>query len=58
LRMRPGLTCLWAVNGRDQVDFESWMKMDLQYIENWSLGLDCTIILRTIPTVLLGKGAS
>jgi exopolysaccharide biosynthesis polyprenyl glycosylphosphotransferase len=58
LRMRPGLTCLWAVNGRDEIDFETWMKMDLQYIENWSLGLDWQIILKTIPTVLSGKGAS
>jgi len=58
LRMRPGLTCLWAVNGRDGVDFETWMRMDLQYIENWSLGLDWQIILKTIPAVLLGKGAS
>ena len=38
LRMRPGLTCLWAVTGRDAVDFETWMKMDMQYIDTWSLG--------------------
>jgi exopolysaccharide biosynthesis polyprenyl glycosylphosphotransferase len=57
LRMRPGLTCLWAVNGRDNVDFESWMKMDMQYIDNWSLGLDWKILLRTIPQVLSGRGA-
>jgi lipopolysaccharide/colanic/teichoic acid biosynthesis glycosyltransferase len=39
-RMRPGLTCIWALNGRDQVDFATWMKMDMQYIDNCSLGLD------------------
>jgi exopolysaccharide biosynthesis polyprenyl glycosylphosphotransferase len=58
LRMRPGLTCLWAVQGRDAVDFETWMKMDMQYIDNWSLALDWKIILRTIPRVLTGRGAS
>jgi exopolysaccharide biosynthesis polyprenyl glycosylphosphotransferase len=58
LRMRPGLTCLWALNGRDQVDFESWMKMDMHYIDNWSLGLDWKIIFRTIPQVVFGKGAN
>ena len=57
LRMRPGLTCLWAVCGRDHIDFNSWMKMDISYIENWSLKLDWSIILRTIPHVLAGKGA-
>jgi exopolysaccharide biosynthesis polyprenyl glycosylphosphotransferase len=58
LRMRPGLTCLWAVHGRDRVDFETWMKLDLEYIDNWSLGLDCEILLKTIPQVLSGRGAS
>jgi exopolysaccharide biosynthesis polyprenyl glycosylphosphotransferase len=57
LRMRPGLTCLWALQGRDNLDFESWMKMDMQYIDNWSLGLDWKILLLTIPRVLTGKGA-
>ncbi len=57
LRMRPGLTCLWAIKGRDAVDFETWMKMDMQYIDNWSLALDWKIILRTIPRVVMGKGA-
>lgn len=57
LRMRPGLTCLWVVNGRDDVDFETWMRMDMQYIDNWSLGLDWKIMLRTIPQVLSGRGA-
>lgn len=58
LRMRPGLTCLWAVAGRDNVDFETWMKMDMQYIDNWSLALDWKILLRTIPHVLTGRGAN
>jgi exopolysaccharide biosynthesis polyprenyl glycosylphosphotransferase len=58
LRMRPGLTCLWAVAGRDALDFETWMKMDMQYIDTWSLALDWKIILRTIPRVLTGRGAS
>jgi exopolysaccharide biosynthesis polyprenyl glycosylphosphotransferase len=58
LRMRPGLTCLWAICGRDKVDFETWMKLDMQYIDNWSLGLDGKILLQTIPRVLTGRGAS
>jgi exopolysaccharide biosynthesis polyprenyl glycosylphosphotransferase len=57
LRMRPGLTCLWAVKGRDTLDFDTWMKMDMQYIDTWSLALDWKIILRTIPRVLTGRGA-
>jgi len=58
LRMRPGLTCLWALAGRDNLDFESWMKMDMQYIDNWSLALDWKILLKTIPRVLSGSGAN
>lgn len=58
LRMRPGLTCLWAISGRDTVDFETWMKMDMQYIDNWSLALDWKILLQTIPRVLTGRGAN
>lgn len=57
LRMRPGLTCLWAVAGRDRIDFNAWMRMDISYIENWSLQLDWSIILKTIPQVLAGRGA-
>ena len=57
LSMRPGLTCLWQVNGRNEVDFDQWMKLDLEYIDNWSLGLDLKIMLRTIPVVLTGHGA-
>ena len=58
LRMRPGLTCLWAVRGRDKLDFETWMKLDLEYIDTWSLGLDLKILLQTIPLVLSGHGAN
>lgn len=58
LRMRPGLTCLWAVSGRDRLDFDTWMKLDMQYIDNWSLALDWKIILRTVPKVLTGRGAN
>jgi exopolysaccharide biosynthesis polyprenyl glycosylphosphotransferase len=58
LRMRPGLTCLWAVSGRDNVDFDRWMKLDMQYIDNWSLALDWKILLQTIPRVLTGHGAN
>jgi len=57
LRMRPGLTCLWALEGRDHLDFETWMRKDMEYIDNWSLGLDWKIILLTIPKVLSGRGA-
>lgn len=58
LRMRPGLTCLWAIHGRDNVDFDTWMKLDLQYIDSWSLLLDFKILLQSIPQVLAGRGAS
>jgi lipopolysaccharide/colanic/teichoic acid biosynthesis glycosyltransferase len=58
LSMKPGISGLWQVSGRNTVDFEKWMKLDLQYIDNWSLKLDFIIILRTLPAVLLGRGAS
>jgi len=48
---------LQAVSGRDGVDFETWMKLDMEYIDNWSLGLDWKIILRTFPSMLSGRGA-
>jgi len=57
LRMRPGLTCLWAVEGRDALDFEEAMKLDLAYIDSWSLAQDWIILFRTVPRVLTGKGA-
>jgi len=58
LSMKPGLTCLWQVSGRNELDFKKWMELDLQYIDNWSPGLDMKILLRTIPAVLFGRGAS
>jgi exopolysaccharide biosynthesis polyprenyl glycosylphosphotransferase len=58
LSVRPGITCLWQVSGRGDVDFETWMRLDLQYIDDWSLWLDLKIFLMTIPAVLLQKGSS
>ena len=57
LSMKPGITGLWQVSGRNQVDFHDWVKLDLEYIDNWSLWLDLKILLKTIPAVLSGKGA-
>lgn len=58
LSMRPGLTCLWQVQGRNKIkDFENWMKLDMEYIDNWSLWLDLKIFFKTIPVVLFGVGA-
>ena len=52
LSMKPGLTCIWQVSGRHRVDFDTWMRQDLAYIDNWSLWLDLRIVIRTIPAVL------
>jgi lipopolysaccharide/colanic/teichoic acid biosynthesis glycosyltransferase len=58
LSVKPGLTCLWQISGRNQIsDFREWVRLDLEYIDNWSLWLDFKIILRTIPVVLFGRGA-
>src|SRR5438552_13853728 len=58
LSVKPGLTCLWQVSGRNDVhDFTDWVRLDLEYIDNWSLWLDLKILCRTIPVVLLGTGA-
>jgi lipopolysaccharide/colanic/teichoic acid biosynthesis glycosyltransferase len=57
LRIRPGLTCLWALEGRSKLQFDRWMRLDLLYIDNWSMWLDLKILLKTIPAVLLGRGA-
>jgi lipopolysaccharide/colanic/teichoic acid biosynthesis glycosyltransferase len=58
LSMRPGLTCLWQVGGRSNMtDFREWVRLDLEYIDNWSLWLDLRILCRTIPVVLTGAGA-
>ena len=56
--VKPGLTCLWQVSGRSSLSFEQWMQLDLEYIDRWSLGLDGLILLRTIPAILLARGAS
>lgn len=58
LSMKPGLTCLWQISGRNNVDFDRWMELDLEYIDSWSPSLDLKILLKTIPVVLLGRGAS
>ena len=58
LSVKPGLTCLWQVSGRNNVrDFKDWVRLDLEYIDNWSLWLDIKILCRTIPAVLSGAGA-
>lgn len=58
LSMRPGMTCIWQVSGRNNIkDFESWVKLDLQYIDNWSLALDFILLFKTIPAVFFGSGA-
>ena len=56
--MRPGLTCLWAIRGRDRLDFGTWMQADLEYIDSWSLLLDLKILVLTVPVVLAGRGAN
>jgi exopolysaccharide biosynthesis polyprenyl glycosylphosphotransferase len=55
--VQPGITCLWQVTGRSNISFEKWMELDLQYIDNWSLWLDLSILFRTFPAVLRGSGA-
>lgn len=57
LSMRPGLTCLWQISGRNRIDFDEWMKLDLEYLDSWSLWLDFKILMKTIPVVLFGIGA-
>jgi exopolysaccharide biosynthesis polyprenyl glycosylphosphotransferase len=56
--VKPGITCLWQVQGRSSISFEKWMELDLQYIDKWSLWLDFQILLQTIPAVLKGSGAA
>jgi exopolysaccharide biosynthesis polyprenyl glycosylphosphotransferase len=58
LSVKPGLTCLWQISGRNQIsDFKDWVRLDLEYIDNWSLWLDLKILVRTIPAVFIGTGA-
>ncbi len=58
LSVRPGLTCIWQVSGRNQISFEEWMYLDMQYIDHWSLTSDLSLLLQTVPVVLTGRGAS
>lgn len=58
LSVKPGLTGLWQVSGRNNIDFEEWMRLDLRYIDDWSLWLDAKILLRTLPAVIFKTGAS
>lgn len=57
LAMKPGITGLWQVSGRSELDWDTWMELDLTYIDSWSLGLDLMILLKTVPAVLSGRGA-
>jgi lipopolysaccharide/colanic/teichoic acid biosynthesis glycosyltransferase len=57
LSVRPGLTCIWQVSGRSDLDFERWVDMDLRYIDTWTFWLDLKLLLLTIPAVLSGRGA-
>jgi exopolysaccharide biosynthesis polyprenyl glycosylphosphotransferase len=57
LSMKPGITCLWQISGRNDLDFDRWMALDLKYIDTWSPMLDLKILLKTVPAVLSGRGA-
>jgi exopolysaccharide biosynthesis polyprenyl glycosylphosphotransferase len=56
--VKPGITCLWQVNGRSGISFDQWMRLDLQYMDEWSLWLDVKILAKTLPAVLKGSGAA
>ena len=58
MSVKPGITCLWQISGHNSIDFETWMDLDLTYIDNWSYAEDIKILLKTIPAVLKGRGAS
>jgi exopolysaccharide biosynthesis polyprenyl glycosylphosphotransferase len=58
LSVKPGITCLWQISGRSEIkEFKDWVRLDLEYIDNWSLWLDVNILLRTLPAVLRATGA-
>ena len=57
LAVKPGITCIWQVSGRSELDFQTWVRMDIEYIEEWSLWFDIRLLAKTIPAVLSGKGA-
>ena len=54
----PGITCTWQISGRNDISFEDWMKLDMEYIDNWSFIGDVKILFKTIPAVIRGRGAS
>ncbi|XXU33766.1 exopolysaccharide biosynthesis polyprenyl glycosylphosphotransferase [Sorangium sp. So ce1000] len=58
LSVRPGLTCVWQVSGRNNISFEEWMYLDMRYIDHWSIAEDIKLILKTVPVVIAGRGAS
>lgn len=58
LSLKPGITCIWQVSGRNKISFERWMEMDLEYIDSWSLWIDFKILFRTVFVVLFGYGAA
>ncbi len=58
LSVRPGLTCVWQVMGRSEISFQEWMLLDMRYIDHWSFARDVALVLRTVPVVLRGRGAS
>ncbi len=55
--VKPGLSCLWQISGRSDIDFEEWMKLDMEYIDRWSFWLDLKILAKTLPAVIRGSGA-
>lgn len=57
LQVQPGITCIWQVSGRSEIEFDTWVEMDLRYIEEWSVKTDLLLLLRTVPAVLSGRGA-
>jgi lipopolysaccharide/colanic/teichoic acid biosynthesis glycosyltransferase len=57
IKVKPGITGIWQVSGRSDLDFETWVRMDLEYIEHWSLGMDLVLLMKTVPAVLSGRGA-
>ncbi len=57
LAAKPGITCIWQVSGRSDLDFETWIDMDLEYVDTWSLRLDLGLLAKTVPAVISGRGA-
>lgn len=57
LSVKPGVTCIWQVSGRSDLDFDTWIDLDLEYIQRWSLWADIKLLVLTVPAVLSGRGA-